>query len=126
MSSVVVLSTPLLEGASADYEFQLDDGAGNPIALADLQTLTLTYYDQTTLTVVNGREDQDVLNANDVEVSGGGTLHWFMQVEDAVLVDSRHGTEPHVALFTWTWDDGTEVRTARHAVQFTLEAVPLG
>jgi hypothetical protein len=126
MASVVVLTDPILEGSTKTYSVQLVDETGADLPSDVLLSLTLTYYDKDTLTVINARQDQDVLDGNDVTVSVDGLIEWNMQVEDTALVDSRKGLEAHIILLTWSWQSGIETKIDRHEAQVTIEAVPLG
>ena len=56
------------EGKSFFYRATLKDQVGANIELADIVSATLTLYDAETLSVINGRDDQDILNANDVTI----------------------------------------------------------
>src|ERR1051325_7574916 len=126
MASVVVLTDPILEGSTKTYSVQLVDETGADLPSDVLLSLTLTYYDKDTLTVINARQDQDVLDGNDVTVIVDGLIEWNMQVEDTALVDSRKGLEAHIILLTWSWQSGIETKIDRHEAQVTIEAVPLG
>ena len=132
MSSVVVLKSTLLEGATPTYSLQLVNENSDKIEFDSLVTLTLTYYDMTTQTVINTRLEQGILastsntHKNNVSVSDAALVTWVLQVGDTVLVDDRKDFEKHVALFTWSWQDGSDTKIARHEVQLTIEGVPLG
>ena len=79
-----------------------------PLAAATLATLTLTLYvvkADGTEQVVNARNQQNVLNANNVTVSAGGALVWTVQAADTTLVEAIP-FEIHYALFEWTWATG--------------------
>jgi len=125
--STVVLTTPVLEHQTASYTFVLVDEAGTGIDGATINTLTLTYIDVATGTVINSRDNQDVHNTNNVTlitVTGPPlvtTVTWSIQPEDAVLLGVRRAIEPHLAIFQWTWGGGT--KHAAHKVQFGVEAL---
>ncbi|HEX6827148.1 MAG TPA: hypothetical protein VF077_12595 [Nitrospiraceae bacterium] len=119
--------TPLLLAADTGlYTFALVDEAGAGIDGATLQSLTLTYYDQATAAIINAREHQNVLNANDVTVTTIGTLPpwtttvtWELQPEDTVIFHPESAWEVHIVQFRWTWAGGQ--RTKSHRVGIGVE-----
>lgn len=82
-----------------------NDGV-TPIPLASLLTLTLTLYaiiQDGTASIINARNAQNVLNANNVTVHAtSGLLTWSIQSADTALVESTLQFERHIALFQWT------------------------
>lgn len=107
------LSFPMDEKTSGQYTATIvgNDGV-TPLPAATLVTLTLTLYvikADGTDGIVNGRNAQNVLNANNVTVSAGGLLTWVVQVLDTTLVEDIP-FERHVALFEWTWAAGAGKR----------------
>lgn len=84
-----------------------NDGA-TPLPAATLLTFTLTLYvikQDGTDQILNGRNLQNVLNANNVTVDAVGQVVWTIQPADTVLVEAIP-FERHHALFEWTWADG--------------------
>lgn len=127
MSSTVQLAKTVLERQTATYSFVLVDENGNGIDGAQLTTLTLTYYDVATGTIINGRDEQDAHNLNNVTITTAigpplvATVTWAMQPEDTVRLGSRREVEPHGVVFQWTWGGGTKHNA--HKVQFGIEAL---
>lgn len=110
------------ERVTAVYAAQLVDENAANIALAALTTLTLTLYDVASLTTLNSREGQNVLNANNVVVSATGGLTWTMQPADNAIVDTDLAAgeyERHVALWTWTYASGT--KTGRYETTIEVQ-----
>lgn len=117
-----------LEGDSGRIAFTLKDENGQPVQKSALDSLTLDLYhlaDDGTTTTINGREAQDVLDANDVTVHATtGEVTWDVQREDVPFLGSDPSTtaaacwparrtssqvfapqyETHVARFTVAWD----------------------
>ena len=103
------------EQASGGYWATMVDEAGNLIPGSTLTTLTLTLYTLSgtgAITIINGRDHQNVLNLNDVQVfntlqtrSDGKTynLLWQIRPEDTTLVNPLLAFERHIAVFEWTW-----------------------
>lgn len=127
MSSAVILTQPILEATTALYTFTLVNEFDEGVPMGVLGTLIMTYYDLVSGALINGRHDQNVLNANDVtvtEVVGPPlvtTVTWVIQPADSVIVDDRLELEQHVALFRWSWYSGTHF--SAHEVQFGIEAL---
>ena len=92
----------LNQDSSATYVGTLQDING-PIPLSVINTLTLTLYDKNTGAFINNREEQDVLNANDVTVgTTDGKITWNIQPADNPIVNSDirdDRSEVHIALF---------------------------
>ncbi len=97
------------ERSSRTVTFYLKDNLGNPIPAASLDSLTLTLYDIGTFApdsgspsdgIINARNGQDVLNANNVTVhASSGLVTWAMQPEDNIIVTLRRQIERHRAEF---------------------------
>jgi hypothetical protein len=124
MPTIPLLSTTLLESTTGLLTFTLVDSAGEGVPVSMLTTLTLTYYDVISGTIVNTREVQNVLNANDVSVTTAGspavtTVEWQIQAADTSMVNPDLTLEYRVAQFRWTWDSGT--RHDAYQVQFAVE-----
>ena len=100
-------------GESCDVVVTFHDNAGTAIAKASLLTLTATLYEESTADVINTRNAQSVLDANDGTVASNGTLTLRLGPSDAVIVGTVDvgDTERHVLRLTWTWNDGVAVRT---------------
>jgi hypothetical protein len=124
MPTIPLLSTTLLEATTGLLTFLLVDSAGEGVPVSMLTTLTLTYYDVISGTIVNTRNAQNVLNANEVSVTTVGdpavtTVEWQIQPADTQMVDPELALEYRVAQFRWTWDSGT--RHDAYQVQFGVE-----
>jgi len=96
------------EQSTPTFRSVLTDDLGDPVQGSLLNTLTLTVLQEYTLAVVNDRDDQDVLNDNDVTVDTDGNLIWSMTVDDTVILNNALRKEMHRALFAWTFDSGTK------------------
>lgn len=101
------LTFPIDEAESGSYTATIvgNDGV-TPLPAATLQTLTLTLY----VIKQNGtdqviRNQQNVLNANNVTVDAVGHLVWTVQPTDTAMIEAIP-FESHYALFEWTWADG--------------------
>ena len=99
------------EGESKDVCFTLTDTAGVAVPLSSIATAQLTLYDVETFEpgaspsdhIINGREAQDIKNANNVVIhSTSGSVTWTMQAADNPLVTERRQVERHRAVFQFT------------------------
>ena len=99
----------IFEQSSADLTATLLQDSDDPQSVvpgSSLLSLTLTLYDVETGQIINQRDNQDVLNTNQVTVDENGLLTWYMQPEDTIIVTDElppDSTEQHIALFTFTW-----------------------
>ena len=123
---MVVLAEPVLEHQTALYSFTLVDEDGLGVDVSTLASMKLTYYDVATKVILNTRQAQNALNANNVTVTTiplptVTTVLWVLQPADTVLQDSRREREQHIALFEWTWQGGA--KSAAHEVQFAVEQI---
>src|SRR4030067_1483773 len=99
------------EGCSGLHTFNLLDESEDAIALDDLYSLTLTLYDTASNAIINNRNEQNVLNTNDVTVSEAGAVSWSIKPADTMIVNTDlepNQTECHIAVFEWTWASGAE------------------
>ena len=105
------------EKTTGHYTGVLTDDDGATLPAASLSTLTLSLYVVlTTGSLSYIRNNQNVLNANNVTVDGSGNIDWHWQTTDTTLVENVP-FERHIALFTWT----TSVSTGRH--EFVLNEI---
>ncbi len=110
---------PVDEGTTPEYQVNLLDFADVAIPDADLDTLKLTLYDRLTGTIINSRDDQNVLNANDVSVVNG-LLTWQLQPADTAMHNSDREAEIRVALWEWTYSPSTETLLGKHETVMRL------
>ena len=125
---MIPVQGPLFATATTGlYHFTLVNETGEGIDGSQLNTLTLKYTEVETGEIVNGRDMQDVRNANDVSITTDAgpplatTVLWEVQPEDTTILVPGLRTALHTALFRWTWDLGR--RAQAHAVTFAI-AVP--
>ena len=101
---------PINELATGRYTAVLvgNDGV-TPIPGGTLSSLTLTLYaikSDGTDAIINARNVQNVLNANNVTIDTGGNLVWLIQVGDTTMVENIP-YERHIAVFSWVWPGGS-------------------
>lgn len=117
------------EGTGFVYTATLKDLAGTPLPLANLTSITLTYYVVADGSTINSRNDQDIKNTNDVTIHAtNGLLTWVGQAADTTIAGTAvtaGATEHHRALFEWVYvGSGTP---GKHVVDIyveNLEKVP--
>lgn len=115
-----------VQSQSGSYKAQLVDENRVPISYATLTSLTLTLYDLRSSVIVNGRNAQNVLNANQVTMDVNGNIVWTWLPADMPLLVPTVQQEEHVALFVAKWtDSGGNARQANHEVHFYVNKIPL-
>jgi hypothetical protein len=117
---------PVIEGTAQEYRAVLRDSQGVPIpqaALLDFR-LTLTRDDGCcpppggTPTIINGRDDQLIIDQNDVTVHAtDGTVIWAMVPADLTIGAPVRAFATHRAHFTFA----TVGATGTHDVRFEIE-----
>lgn len=107
------------EESTAIYSAQLVDELGANIALASIATITLTLYDEYSGAIINGRNGQDIKNANNVTISSTGAVSWTLQPADNTVVHDSFDTETHVALFQGTYGSGG-LKSLKHEFRFRV------
>ena len=110
---------PVKEKQTVDYAFTVKDGNGIGIPAANFFAVTLTFYNPETGAIVNLREDQDVLNANNVTISAAGVVTWSLQLPDVTISNQLATDETHRALFRFFWAAGA--KHFPHEVDFVIE-----
>ena len=99
----------IFEDSSGTYTatlLQNNDDPTSVVPASSLVSLTLTLYDVVSGEIINQRDNQDVLNTNNVTVDEQGALEWQIQPEDNPIINTELAageTEEHIALFTWEW-----------------------
>lgn len=95
---------------SARYSGQLVDETG--AGFGGAQTLILTLYNKLDLSIINVRNNQNVLNQNQVTYDlVTGALVWNMLPADNPIINDGISTEEHIALFVATWANGVKQMT---------------
>jgi hypothetical protein len=110
------------------YTFLVVDEDGVPVDSAQVTSLTLTYYDVLSGAIINGRDNQDVLNTNDVTlVTDPGpplvtTVTWSLQRADTLCLWPAFAWEQHGMIWRWTWSGGTRASALQRAIG--IQALP--
>ena len=101
----------IMERTSPRYTAIIEDNDGDPVAGSSLTTLTLTLYNLSPdLAIINTRNKQNVLNANNVTIDGVGALVWEMQQLDTLIVGTviAGQNEEHIGLFEGSHTGGSK------------------
>jgi len=116
--TVVTDLTP--EGVTATITGTIKDTSTPPVAIpaASLATVTLTLYNKSSGTVLNGRSETNIKNANDGTVDSNGLLALTLTPADNALEAQSGSKETHVAQITWTYNGGAS--TGRALVEFPV------
>ena len=115
-----VLTDEILEKTTPKITATIKDEDGNAIASTDLNTLTLTFWNLTDPdnSIINNRNSQNVLNANNVTVDTNGLLTWTLQPADTTISDSTLPKQTCRAMFEWTYNSGT--RNGKHLIDMVI------
>jgi hypothetical protein len=90
------------------------------IPLDQIVTLTLTLYNQESRSIINLRENQNVLNLNNVTYHvTSGLLTWLLQPADTAIENIAKSIEVRVALFQWTFSGGG-AKHGKHEIVFKI------
>lgn len=101
------------------YTAYLKDCDGTPIPLDAIDTIKLTLYNAKDGTKINGRDQQDVKNANGVTIHPtSGLLTFRGSPADSPVFDDCVVREVHIALFEWTYNNSDG---GQHQVAFLVE-----
>ena len=115
---ITVLTPNPKQGDSFSFTATIKDAAGTVIPLANMTSLTLTYYNEDDQSIINSRDGQNVLNLNNCTYHATtGLLTWIGQPADTTVVNSRIEEEVHIGLFKWT----TATESGSEEVQITIE-----
>ena len=97
------------EKKTAKITATLKDEDGLALALANVDTLVLTLYEEATGTIINSRSGSDIKN------TGGGTLDatsgaftLTLAPDDMAIIQTDRNKEWHVALIEWTYNSGAD------------------
>jgi hypothetical protein len=107
MALRTVVSELVPEKCSFYYSGYLKDEEGNAIVAADLTTLTVTVYDETTGTIINGVENTNILNTGRGSIDAAGLLEVVLLPADMAVVGTGK-RETHILLIQWTWATGSK------------------
>ncbi len=88
------------ERSSARYTFTVLDYDRVMIPKSQMSTLRLSVFEARSLTTVNGRNDQNVFDQNNVTIAADGTITWDVQPGDNIIVNPEYSQETHTVQFT--------------------------
>ncbi len=111
----------ITEDTTPDYTATLLDKDGVVVPGSVLDSLLLTYFHEYTGAIINGRENQNVLQLNGVTVDELGKLTWTLSQADSAILDDALHQEPHVAQFMFTYPGiGGSTEVSRHKVRLLV------
>lgn len=123
-TTLILEDRTFLQGSTATYTTTLTSDGSTPVAAASVNSLTMSLIDRRTRAVINSREDQNILNTNNVTLHAtSGLLTWEIQEEDTAIVNTTDPVqfqkdELHFAIFTVLFD--TSTRTAKHILPMQI------
>ena len=133
--AATIVEFEVLEDSAFTLTAQLKDTDGSDLALADIDTITLTLFltrGGTTLpanTIINSRDAEDIKNANEVTIGATGILTWDVQPEDTAIINDeievcektmKNTREIHRALFEWKKTGGSGAQQGKKRVDLIV------
>lgn len=114
---------PIDEGTTPIYTTTLKDEAGLAITGLPFTGARVSYYNMATGADINNRNNQNILNANNVTIDTNGLLTWKLQEADVITTDS--GTMPPIvqyrAEFVVEWNDiSSTPRQKTHVIEIPI------
>jgi hypothetical protein len=109
---------PFPAGSTAVYTAQLLDAYGNPIPGSALTSLTLTIVDTLSGAVVNGVQQQNILNTDRGVIDQQGNLTLSLEAGDMTITNPSALRIQRSLVLDWTYNGGSS--SGRHQANFTL------
>jgi len=103
-SSGLEIFGPIYEESSAVFSGEVVDEDGELVT--SLDTLKVTIFDKKTLNIINGRDQQSILNENGGTFSAGD-LSFVLSRLDTVVYDQTREYEDHIVRFDFTYNEGS-------------------
>lgn len=115
-------SVTVTERGSCDLTFAFYDLSGDPLVKASLSTIALTLREFSTGEIVNGRDSQDIKDANNGTVDTDGTTTVKLSPDDHTnLATVRDDVETREGVLTWTWTDADgDSRTGKQIFRYGI------
>jgi hypothetical protein len=101
----ISVGTQVVQCTSAVFSATLIDENDDEIPVSALAAVSLTLKEYTTGIIINSRDNQSVLNINDVTFDSNGLMVWQAQPADNDMV-LRDDKETHVARFEFETTSG--------------------
>lgn len=92
------------EDANSIYTALLVDENDLPISGGDLDSITVTLYNEADGAIINTRNQ----SSTGLTVASDGQLTWQMDPEDNPIIDDTLFQEKHRALFEFSWQSGNK------------------
>ncbi len=103
------LSGVFAEKKTAKITATMKDEDGDALALANVDTMVLTLYEESGGSIINSRDGSDIKN------TGGGTLAatsgaftLTLSPSDMAIIQTTLTVETHVALVEWTYNSAAD------------------
>lgn len=106
---------------SGKYVAKLVKEDGEALDVEEITTATLTLWDSKSEAIINNRDEQNVLNLNNVSLDCAGNLVWQWTPLDMPKLSTKPDPEIHYALWIITWNGGDS--QIKHDVAFRVHKV---
>ena len=122
MADITIEHYTLIEGAAPLYETYIKKEDASAVPDSALTKGVLTLYDVFSGAIVNGRHNQNIINANNVSIDNVGKVVWKMVKADTTLTGSPNPeVGHHRARLYFEWlDPDAAVRNAKLELNFYI------
>lgn len=131
--NVVTIAKAFFEGTTGTYSTRLAGPGGALIANTQFTSMNLTLIDETTKSIINSRNQADVLgagtgNGTDFTVAADATITWNIQAADTVLADPTNTENVATlrAILRFAYDIGAGSEVTEHHVRFFVKRKLVG
>lgn len=93
------------EGESIRLEGTLTKPGGVALEEGNLESLTVTLLNKSDNSVINSRNEQNIINANGGTIDEEGNFTFTLSASDNILLDESARTEEHILIFKFSWLD---------------------
>lgn len=108
------------ESTTPLYEAQLVDINDDEVSGQALDTLVCTFYQEYSREIINGRDRQNVNQANGITIDDTGLLRWYLSPEDTAILDDELHEEPHIALLEFSYAGPAGTENGKKEVRFLV------
>ena len=124
MATATIL-TEIFEGTTGTYSATLKDETDVAITGLPFTGVRISYYSKSSGNIVNSRNNQNILNLNNVTITAAGAFSWKLQEADVTVADSpKPDRVTHRAEIVVEWNDvASGPRQTTHVVDIPIKAL---
>ncbi len=118
MATRTTLSAIFAEGKTAKITAVIKDEDGIGIDVANLDTVTLTLFNDRSKAIINSRNQSNIKNTGGGTIDSSGNLTLVLGAADMAILATSNDAERHVAFIEWTYSAGAKF--GGHEIAFTV------